>query len=110
MFYVIVGLVLILFGVAAMFRRAPAPQGVQSGRAAVIGQILGGSLLGVVLIIAGLATLASTSFVLIAADRVGHLKRVYLADDLPAGRIIALPGQKAPRPRSSAPASTSARC
>ena len=55
MFYVIVGLVLILFGVAAMFRRAPAPQGVQSGRAAVIGQILGGSLLGVVLIIAGLA-------------------------------------------------------
>jgi len=35
--------------------------------------------------------------VLIAADRVGHLKRVYLADDLPAGRIIALPGQKGPQ-------------
>ena len=34
---------------------------------------------------------------LIAADKVGHLKRVYLAADLPPGRIIALPGQKGPQ-------------
>jgi hypothetical protein len=97
MVYVVVGLVLILFGIAAMFRKAPATPGGPQTRAAMIGQILSGSMFGVVLILAGLAALSSTSFVLIAADRVGHLKRVYLADDLPPGRIIALPGQKGPQ-------------
>ena len=97
MLYVIIGFVLILFGVAAMFRKSPAPQGGPQTGAAMIGQVIGGSVFGVVLIIAGLAALVSTSFVLIPADRVGHLKRVYLADDLPPGRIIALPGQKGPQ-------------
>jgi hypothetical protein len=97
MVYVIVGSLLILFGIAAMFRRRSPPVAGPQGRAAMIGQVLGGSVFGVVLILLGLAALSSTSFVLIAADRVGHLKRIYLADDLPPGRIIALTGQKGPQ-------------
>ena len=49
------------------------------------------------MVLAGIGFLASTSFVQISADRVGHLKRIYLADDLPPGHIIALPGQKGPQ-------------
>ena len=49
------------------------------------------------MVIAGFGFLASTSFVQIPSDKVGHLKRIYLADDLPPGRIIALPGQKGPQ-------------
>ncbi len=97
MFYVVIGFVLILFGIGAMFRKSPAPQAAPQGRAALLASVIGGSVFGIVLIIAGLAALVSTSFVLIPADRVGHLKRVYLADDLPPGRIIALPGQKGPQ-------------
>ncbi len=97
MLYVIIGFVLILFGIAAMFRRPAPVAGGPQNRAAMIGQVLGGSVFGVVLIVLGLAALSSTSFVLIPADSVGHLKRVYLADDLPPGRIIALPGQKGPQ-------------
>ena len=96
MLYVVVGIVLILFGVQALFRRNQ-PQPALQGRAAVIGMIIGGPVFGIVLILAGLAFLTSTSFVLIAADKVGHLKRIYLAADLPPGRIIALPGQKGPQ-------------
>lgn len=49
------------------------------------------------LAIFALLFICSTSYVHIDADKVGHLKRVYLASDLPAGRIIALPGQKGPQ-------------
>ncbi len=96
MLYVIVGSLLILFGVMAMLKRAtqaPMPQ----GKIATLGSAIGGPVLGVLLILAGLGVLASTSFVLIGADRVGHLKRIYLADDLPPGRIIAVDGQKGPQ-------------
>jgi hypothetical protein len=37
---------------------------------------------------------AATSIFIIDAGKSGHLKRIYLADDLPSGRIIAIPGQK----------------
>ncbi len=67
------------------------------GKIATLGSAIGGPVLGVLLILAGLGVLASTSFVLIGADRVGHLKRIYLADDLPPGRIIAVDGQKGPQ-------------
>lgn len=97
MLYVIIGSILILFGAQAMFRRSAPATGMPQGKGAIIGSILGGPVVGIVLIIAGLAVLASTSFVLIAADKVGQLKRIYLADDLPPGRIIALPGEKGPQ-------------
>lgn len=39
----------------------------------------------------------SRSFVIIEGDEIGALKRIYLGDDLPPGRIIALDGQKGPQ-------------
>ena len=51
---------------------------------------------GLIAMVLGAMSLASVSFVWIDADEVGHLKRIYWADDLPSGRILALPGQKGP--------------
>ena len=96
MMYVVIGAVLILIGLQAFFRKSQ-PQQQGGGRGALLASLIGGTVTGVVLIVAGLGFLASTSFVLISADRVGHLKRIYLASDLPPGRIIGLPGQKGPQ-------------
>ena len=59
--------------------------------------------IGIAAVLAGLFTLASVSFVWIDADEVGHLKRIYFADQLPTGRILALPGQKGPQTRILGP-------
>ena len=96
MLLVIIGFVLILLGVQAFFRKGQPPTGVP-GRAALFAALLSGPVFGVLLIIVGLGFLASTSFVLIGANKVGQLQRTYLADDLPPGRIIALSGQKGPQ-------------
>lgn len=40
-----------------------------------------------------------TSCLVIDSDSVGHLKRVYMGDEMPQGRIIAAPGQKGPQAR-----------
>jgi SPFH domain / Band 7 family len=99
MFTVIIGFILIAVGLQTLFRRRTAavsgsgPWSPQQG----LQSIIGGRLAGLIGVIAGLLFLASTSFVLVGADKVGHLKRIYLADDLPPGRIIALPGQKGPQ-------------
>ena len=97
MMYVVIGFVLILFGLQAFVRKKQPQQTGQASRGAIIASMLSGAVAGVILILAGMGFLASTSFVLISADRVGHLKRIYLAADLPPGRIIALPGQKGPQ-------------
>ena len=94
---VVVGIVLIMFGAQAFLRRSQLSGGGVQGKGAMIASLFGGPVAGVIMVLAGIGFLASTSFVLISADRVGHLKRVYLAADLPPGRIIALPGQKGPQ-------------
>ncbi len=43
------------------------------------------------------------SFVIVDADEIGVLKRIYLASELPPGRIIALDGQKGPQARILGP-------
>lgn len=97
MMLVVIGLVLILVGANALFRKSQPPQATAGGRGAAISSLLTSRPVGVLLILAGLGFLASTSFVLVGADRVGHLKRIYLASDLAPGRIIAVPGQKGPQ-------------
>lgn len=96
MLSVVIGIVLILFGLQTFLRRRGAAVDTSNPRAAAF-SLLGGPMGGVVMVLAGLAFLASTSFVLVSSDKVGHLKRIYLATDLPPGRIIALPGQKGPQ-------------
>jgi hypothetical protein len=54
-------------------------------------------LVQVVLLLVGLFGLVSRSFVIVDANQVGHLKRIYLASDLPAGKIIAAHGEKGPQ-------------
>ncbi len=39
----------------------------------------------------------SRSFVIVDGDEIGALKRIYLGDELPPGRILALDGQKGPQ-------------
>ncbi len=59
--------------------------------------LLTNKLLPVVLVFAGFFGLLSTSFVTIDSDEVGLLKRIYLAADLPAGKIIAADQEKGPQ-------------
>jgi len=49
------------------------------------------------LVLMGIFGLLSRSFLIVDANEVGHLKRIFLADDLPAGQIIALQGEKGPQ-------------
>jgi hypothetical protein len=103
MFRVIIGFILILIGAQAFIRRSQPAGGPAQGPQAIIGALFSGPIPGILMILAGLAFLASTSFVLIGADKVGHLKKTYLASDLEPGRIIALPGQKGPQARLLGP-------
>ncbi len=50
-----------------------------------------------VLVGVGLFLLGSRSFVIIGANEVGHLERIYLASNLPPGKIIAPDGEKGPQ-------------
>ncbi|MDH3343103.1 MAG: SPFH domain-containing protein [Gammaproteobacteria bacterium] len=49
------------------------------------------------LVLLGIFGLLSRSFLIVDANEVGHLKRIFLADDLPPGQIIALQGEKGPQ-------------
>jgi hypothetical protein len=93
---VIIGFVLIIAGAQAFMRRRPPMQG-GPGWPGNLTALFNGPLAGALMVVAGLGFLSSTSFMLIDADKVGHLKRIYFADDLPPGRIIALSGQKGPQ-------------
>jgi SPFH domain / Band 7 family len=98
MFLVVIGLVLIIIGAQFLLRRSDSIIGErpQTPRDTAL-TMLRGPGVGALLILAGLGFLASTSFVMINADKVGQLKRIFLASDLPPGRIIALEGQKGPQ-------------
>ena len=49
------------------------------------------------LVIFAIIGFLSRSFVIVDGDEIGGLKRIYLGDELPPGRIIALDGQKGPQ-------------
>lgn len=57
------------------------------------GHLVGGK----ILIIIGFLGIITRSFVIIDSDGTGHLKRIFMASDLPAGRIIATDGEKGPQ-------------
>jgi regulator of protease activity HflC (stomatin/prohibitin superfamily) len=59
-------------------------------------KVFGGSFTYITIGLALYFILAS-SFVIIDADKVGHLNRIYLGKPMPTGQIIALDGQKGPQ-------------
>lgn len=89
---VFLGILAVVIGTLLLFRRKTARSGA-AGRLS----FLFGPVGGVTFILVGLFLLASTSFILVDADRVGHLKRIYAFQELPAGRIIAVDGEKGPQ-------------
>ena len=50
-----------------------------------------------------LLIVASTSFVVVDQDKIGHLKRIFLAADMSTGSIIAQEGEKGPQARILGP-------
>ncbi len=111
MLYVVLGILALIAGILAFVRGGkpstlPVPAG-QGGAAVNVPQLVGYLLRsqagGVLLIVAGVLLLASTSFVQIDANRVGHLKRIYGLQELPPGHIVALAGQKGPQARILGP-------
>ena len=57
------------------------------------------SLIPVVFGVIALFFIFSTSFVIVDADKVGHLKRIYFGKTMAPGQIIAFEGQKGPLAR-----------
>ncbi|MCH9806808.1 MAG: hypothetical protein K0U74_03670 [Alphaproteobacteria bacterium] len=105
MLYVILGFLALGYGIWRLFfgkggsSRKPfqSSGNKQVDRARRVASGLSGPVVGIISIAVGLFLLASTSFVYIDANRVGHLKRIYAFQELPPGRIIALSGQKGPQ-------------
>ncbi|WP_075216906.1 SPFH domain-containing protein [Mongoliimonas terrestris] len=88
MSWILIGLVAIAAGLMLVLR--------PPGSAGFL-RTLGTRAAGAGLVAAGLLFLANTSFVFVAADQVGHLKRIYAFEELPPGRVVALAGQKGPQ-------------
>ncbi len=105
MLSVVIGSIALVAGILALLnsRRAPTTLPVPAGMprpsdaVSLIKGFFATSVGAILLIVVGLAMLASTSFVFIDASKVGHLKRIYGYKELPSGRIIALDGQKGPQ-------------
>jgi len=55
------------------------------------------SIVAKIIIVVGVLGILTRSFVIIDSDGTGHLKRIYLASDLPPGRILAVNGEKGPQ-------------
>ncbi|KPL52614.1 hypothetical protein ABB55_10580 [Prosthecomicrobium hirschii] len=102
MMWIFWGSVAIAIGLYLFFRRglSAAPDNAPSGKPNLVQTLLAGlgrSAIGLGFIALGVLMLANTSFVYVAADQVGHLKRVYAFQELPPGHVVALPGQKGPQ-------------
>ena len=97
---VVIGFVALAVGIFLLFRTGsppPASGSPPSGRIGRVLATLGRRGLGVVLSGVGLFLLASTSFLFVDSEYVGHLKRIYAFNELPKGRIVALSGEKGPQ-------------
>ena len=101
MLRIIIGFLSILLGLVIMMR--PGLGSSATGRLAPVLRVVGSRFGGLVLAAIGLLLLGSTSFVHVDANQVGHLKRIFAFQELPPGRIIALPGQKGPQARILGP-------
>ncbi len=92
-----VGFVLLILGAILFFRPRPQPSTTGASRAVRLAGFFAGRAGGLVMGLVGLFLLASSSFVFVDANGVGHLKRIYAFNELPKGRIVALDGEKGPQ-------------
>ena len=88
----IIGLVsfILIIAAVAMFKK---PLAHEDG----VSRAMTTRLVQAVLLLVGVFGLLSRSFIIVDANEVGHLKRIYLASDLPPGQIIAADGEKGPQ-------------
>jgi len=84
-------MLMVFLSVAALIVTAVISQRSLSGRPAIDRAIKGS------LVVFAIIGFLSRSFIIIDGDEIGALKRIYLGDQLPPGRIIALDGQKGPQ-------------
>ncbi|WP_205470615.1 hypothetical protein [Breoghania sp. L-A4] len=98
MFGIFLGLVCGVAGILILIRPPSLPAGANAFR-----RFLASRLAGLVLAGFGALLLASSSFVSVDADEVGHLKRIYAFEELPPGRIVAVAGEKGPQARILGP-------
>lgn len=94
MIKVFIAVVLIAAGISLLFKRSM-PQA--PGRAGAILSNMPFKSIGALFVLLALGLLASTSFVFVDANAVGHLKRIYATKNLPQGRILASSGEKGPQ-------------
>ncbi|MCC2110486.1 MAG: hypothetical protein KDJ16_00455 [Hyphomicrobiales bacterium] len=95
---IFLGLLALTLGIFLLVRNKPAGEpDPTAGRMRRMMARLGRRGFGIVLTAFGLFLLASTSFIFVNADGVGHLKRIYAFEELPGGRIVALAGEKGPQ-------------
>ncbi len=100
------GIALFALGIVLMLGRAqttlPVPAGAATG-----GRFwflaLPRRVQAIALMLAGIALMGTSSFVFIGPNEVGHLTRIYAAQELPSGRILALGGQKGRQARILGP-------
>jgi hypothetical protein len=84
-------MLMVFLSVAALIVAAVISQRCLSGKPAIDRAIKGS------LVVFAIIGFLSRSFIIIDGDEIGALKRIYLGDQLPSGRIIALEGQKGPQ-------------
>ncbi|PLX38020.1 MAG: hypothetical protein C0606_07185 [Hyphomicrobiales bacterium] len=96
---VILGVVALLIGVFLLLRGSSSSEEAPTGgnRFTALVAKLGRRGIGIILTLFGFFLLASTSFIYVNANGVGHLKRIYAFNELPQGRIVALAGEKGPQ-------------
>jgi len=91
---IVVGFLLVVVGVILFWRPRPKPATSGANRILRLAGFFAGRAGGLVMTLIGIFLLASSSFVFVDANGVGHLKRIYAFNELPPGRIVALDGEK----------------
>lgn len=92
MVQLLVGFIFILAGLIALAWRSA------EGRDNLLNRLLRRAV-AFLLFAVGLLLFASTSFVIVDSDEVGHLKKIYLGRSMKPGQIIAVEGEKGPQAR-----------
>ena len=96
MFIVLLSILIILLGLLTRIGKGPLVRFFDKGSSSL-------NMVSVFIVAIGFIGIFSRSFVYVDKDQVGLLERIYLASELPVGRIVALDGEKGPQARILGP-------